>query len=173
MLYDVKEANPQLEIDWRAYFYRFVQEHGEPVEVSPIESDRFRIYSRLLFRDGWMYGAMDYQGPEFSPPGNPDQLRKLKLEYWTIREEKLRAEHSRLAKHIRTLRDWQTTRSIPLQTTSVYYDRTETGRPILKRTKPEDMDLRGLERKLADLGYLLAECEDQLKELNDDHERRD
>ena len=92
MLYDVKESNPQLEIDWRAYFYRFVQEHGEPVEVSPIESDRFRIYSRLLFRDGWMYGAMDYQGPEFSPPGNPDQLRKLKLEYWTI-EKKAESEH--------------------------------------------------------------------------------
>ena len=64
----------KVEFDWEAYYYSFVEKHGEPVE--------FR--GKLLFRDGWTY-APDYKGPEWAPPNDLKELRKVQTYYWETR----------------------------------------------------------------------------------------
>lgn len=161
----------QLSIDWRAYFLRFCAEHGEYVEIDWTESDRYPRCTKLLFADGWRYGALDYQGPEYPPPKERDKLLKLQVEYWRIRKAKTEAEWKKLDNMRDSLLNWQATRSLPLQASVVYPDRTETGKEILRRSKPEDLDLSGLKIRLEELSYLLAECTERLEELTSDLQR--
>lgn len=60
-------------LDHRAYFYKFCEEHGG----DPVEHE-----GRLLFRDGWTYSNIDYAGPEWPPPPDQNEVRRLKFAYW-------------------------------------------------------------------------------------------
>lgn len=139
--------------DWKAYFHKFMEVHGEPIKCD----------GRLLFGDGWGYSSTDYQGPEFPPPDDPKELRAIRLQYWTKQHAKLAAEQKALRDQIQTLTDWSATRSLPLQERRSYP--IEEGSRVYKWGKPEDMDLSGRKSKLADLDHLVAEAREELEAL--------
>lgn len=147
----------RVKLDWRAYFMNFCHVHGEPVEHA----------GRLLFRDGYRYSGVDYQGPEELPPEDPKRLRDLMVTYWTIRETKLKEDFVELGGHVRMLEEWQSHRELPLQQVVVYKERGEDGKVRLVKKEPEDLNLTGLKCKLTDLEILLEECKQQLSELKE------
>ncbi len=150
-----KTSKHRVRLDWRAYFYKFVEAHGEPV-----------VYNEgmLLFRDGWRYEIGDYQGPEHEPPVDEDKLQDLRRHYWEILKAKLQGEHADLKRQISMLVEWDMHRDQPLQQRVVYESRNEAG-VITLMSDAEDFDAGPLLSKLNGLEYLLKECEDNLVSL--------
>lgn len=109
----VPELSPiRTRYDWKAYYYSFVEAHGEPVNLYS-SSDEGRPI-RLVFPDGWTYG-LDYAGPEYPPPTDHEALRKLQTYYWSERLRMVR-EELRLTKQIQdSVRQTQAARSMPLK----------------------------------------------------------
>jgi hypothetical protein len=145
----------KLKLDWKEYFRKFVEEHGEPVEWQ----------DRLLFRDGWQYSNTRYQGPEVPPLVDGDKLKTLKIAYWKLLHERLSLEVRGLAGQIAMLTEWQNERSMPLQQRVSYLGTTEEGLPVRKRGDPEDLNLSGLNANLADRQYFKKEAQEMLDEL--------
>ena len=146
----------RVKLDWQAYFYGFLHTHGESVKYE----------GRLLFRDGWGYAPDNYQGPEYTPPKDERELRRLQTAYWTIYKKRLEDELLVVSRQIDTLRDWQESRSLPLQQRIMYVDRDSNNNPVAKIGPTEDMDLSGLQRKEGDLSYLIAEAKIELDGLH-------
>lgn len=101
----------RVNLDWRAYFYKFCEVHGEPVQWK----------GALLFQDGWRYSATSYQGPEFPPLEDPVQNRKSMLRYWKIRHNIIRAELLRLRETVSGIESLQRNKSVPLQQKSAQH----------------------------------------------------
>ena len=152
----------KLRLDWKEYFKKFVEAHGEPVDYG----------GRLLFRDGWQYSSTRYQGPEYPPPEDPANLREDKLTYWRLLHERLNREANELSQQITMLTQWQNEKSMPLQQRVAYPSTTETGLPILKRGDPEDLNLSGLNANLADRKYFRDEAQEMLDELVEKEDKR-
>lgn len=142
-------------LDWKAYFYEFCIVHGEPVIFKE---------NRLLFRDGWMYSATDYEGPEFPPPHNNQELDALVLQYWTIRKSQLTTAVTKLHHQIKTAKDAQATRNIPLQQTTYIQDGDR------RRRTHKPLDLSGIESRIQWIEADLIECEERLREIQQYHE---
>ena len=155
------KVNP-VRLDWKAYFYNFVELHGEPETQYNEEGQPYE----LLFADGWRYSAMDYQGPETKPPEDKRKLKQLQLVYWTQRSTRLQQEAENLERQIKTLGDWSEQRELPLQSVRTYRDRDDNGQVVLRRGEPENLDLTSLEDRLDDLTFLLQECTAELRKLN-------
>lgn len=143
-----------MRLDWKAYFYEFCGLHGEPVLYKE---------SRLLFRDGWMYSATDYEGPEFPPPEDNQELDKLVLEYWTIRKDALTKMVTKLHHHIKVIRDTQATHSAPLQQITYIQDGDK------RRRSYKRVDTSGIEARIEWIEADLRECEERLAEIHKYH----
>ena len=150
-------SKTKLRLDWREYFKKFVENHGEPVEWG----------GRLLFRDGWQYSSTQYQGPEVPPPEDLASLRGLKVAYWRLLHERLSLEIRGLAGQINMLTEWQNERSMPLQQRLSHPSRTELGYLYQKLGNPEPLDLSGLKANLADREYFRGEAQEMLDELTE------
>lgn len=139
-------------LDWRAYFYNFCREHGEPIQYHNV----------LLFRDGWRYG-MEYEGPEYPPPADHRELDILVMKYWLGR---LRVCNQALVKVI-TERDrivlFTANHSMELQQT-VYVDHGDRRQ---KASVP--LDLTPLDEKIKWYRADVRECEDMLAEIEEFH----
>lgn len=145
----------RVQLDWRAYFYRFMEVHGEPVVYQE---------DKLLFSDGWQYTIRDYQGPEYPPPSDSKKLCSLKREYWELLQAKLKREYQKLKRQVKTLQEWQSQRDLPLQRRIVYEGRNDAG-AISLMSETEELDLSSFSSKLNDFEYLLRECEENLSLL--------
>ena len=148
----------KLNLDWKEYFKKFVEAHGEPVDWQ----------DRLLFRDGWQYSNTRYQGSEQPPPEDPANLRGLKITYWRRLHKRLSREANDLSQQIVMLTQWQNERSMPLQQRVPYLGTTEEGLPVRKRGDPEDLNLSGLNANLADRHYFRKEAQEMLDELTEE-----
>ena len=95
----------RVDLDWRAYFYRFAEEHGG----NPVEID-----GRQVFPDGWSYSTTDYRGPEWSSPLEP-ALTQLLIRYWTERYEIVWDELKALKLAREDIVQQSIYRSVPLQ----------------------------------------------------------
>lgn len=98
-------------LDWRAYFAKFCEEHGEPVNYR----------GRLLFRDGYMYSATNHAGPEYSPPVG-EALSQLQSEYWTLRRRMIQEQIDDLTYVAESVFQMQAGRSVKLQQVTSYKD---------------------------------------------------
>lgn len=99
---------PQLKVklDWRNYYFRFSELHGG----TPI------IYKgRQLFQDGWGYSLEDYAGPEYPPPEDAKELRKLQIIYWYTRWNRAKNELNFVQSRASDLKNLQSAKSAPLQ----------------------------------------------------------
>lgn len=129
-----KRKRVKVRLDWREYFLRFCQVHGEPITIG----------SRLLFPDGWQYASTQYQGPEFAPPDDPDQLRELQLTYWRNRRTILAREYQRIKDVIDNLKTSQNSRSVPLQQREVIEGHNEETGSKERKTRIGNVDFQSL-----------------------------
>lgn len=139
-------------LDWKAYFKAFEEEHGK----NPVVFE-----GRLLFSDGWTYSASDHAGPEWPPPADEAELRRLQVAYWRKRKQIVSSELVRLRHDIDGLRHMQSVKSIPLRQVVRYFDSDAKKRV----TERQQLDLAGLESRLRWLEADAADCEAKLTEL--------
>jgi hypothetical protein len=78
------------DLQWRPYFLKFCEQHGDPVTVGP----------RLLYPDGFQYSSDSYSGPEWQPPDDPEELQRLVLMYWQVRRGGLQERLTQLRRII-------------------------------------------------------------------------
>ena len=94
-----------VELDWQEYFADFCFLHGKPVELA----------GRLWFPDGWSYSAFDYAGPEWGPPTERTELKRIKQQYWETRRIAVLTDLNAAAAELKTLEQAQQLRSVPLK----------------------------------------------------------
>jgi len=145
-----------VEIDWQATYFAFREKHG---------NDPVLYAKRLLFRDGWMHSATDYQGPEFRPPKDPKRLLFLKRKYWQLRLAVVSEELWELRRRVRSLRSLQEARDGPLQQTSQHWDGDESK---MVRTI-EGLDLSPLEGRIKWLEDDTEEYTRQMRSLTEEN----
>lgn len=158
-----------VKLDWRAYYQRFCEEHGDPVEWK----------GRLLFADGWGYSNMDYAGPEYPPPEIPDRpgeidqekLKGLQVTYWKVRYKLISRRLAVVRGRLQALTNLSSQKSLPLQGVIPYYDE-ETGRkrprlPSEPRSRELDLEKALGEHRqgIVNLESELARCVEELKSL--------
>jgi len=156
---DIRPDKPVLPIltinlDWRAYFLKFCEEHGDPV---PFEG-------RLLFPDGWTYSDRRYEGPEWPPPTDEAELRRITTWYWRLRKITVRAEAERILNMVKWIDENQYGRGAPLQHRVQPVD--DNGQPF-GPSVPADVDPTALRERLKFLDDDVAECEAKIKEIGD------
>ncbi len=142
-------------LDWKAYFDRFIEVHGEPIVYQK---------TRLLFSDGWQYSLASYQGPEYPPPELEKRLNELQLTYWQIYSKKIEDEANALHRQIVSLEEWQNTRELPLQQRVVYKTWDDDGKLTSVSFESEDLDLEPLRAKYRDLINIVQVCHENLDE---------
>lgn len=145
----------EIHLDWKAYFYRFLEVHGEPIVDG----------SMLLFRDGWTYEKSRYQGPEHPPPTDAPKLNALKQHYWKTLKKKLECEIGQKEKELDKYKKWDASRALPLQERITYKSRNDKDMITLV-SETREMNLSPLLSKIKDLQYLLEECEENLTLLD-------
>lgn len=138
--FNIEKRTPKtnVKVDWKAYFYKFCQVHGDPIQHKNV----------LIFEDGWRYPVDKYEGPEVPPPNDPEELIKLRLTYWYRRRGIVRYERDVLASHLDGLRNLQDRCSLPLQQSRV--DSTvdeDTGEKVVAR-RTFDIDFPAMEGRL-------------------------
>lgn len=144
-------AGLPIELNWTAYFDRFVQVHGEPV-----------LYDRrFLFADGWRYASDNHAGPEYPPPEDPKRLARLQVIYWTIMQKKHTDDILFLSRQIDALEAFQEAKDQPLQQTAAVFD------PDLGKTVRgvKDLDLQAMREVLEELEAKNSRCNDELRRL--------
>jgi len=155
-----KDTGPpplNIRIDWKAYFVRFCQEHGDPVQYS---------LDKLLFPDGWMYGGVDYSGPEWKPP-NKGQEMFLKRTYWEIRLKLVKNNLFPLEVRLHRLEETQAIRSVPLQQQILISQYSEEkGRPTLS-VERSDLDFEAYRERIDWLRKDMAICQQELAALTE------
>lgn len=141
----------RVRLDWRAYFNRFCQAQGEPVEHK----------GRWLFKNGWTYALTDYSGPEWEPPADTEELRKLKMAYWAKRRSMIKHELITLKFRHDGLRARQADLCCPLQEVVAVND--VDGKPAGVETR--DLQLDRIKLRIEWLEGDLEQCDGMLREL--------
>lgn len=149
-------AAPRVRLDWRAYFARFCEAHGN----NPVEHG-----GRLLFADGWRYSMTDHAGPEWPPPSGAD-FKELQRAYWNKRLALVEVERGRLQRTIGELQQLQDQRRVPLQQRTIVWsdDYAEDGHRMAT-VNCSDVQLMPLQQRLKLLTADVAHCGKMLKEL--------
>lgn len=150
-----QRSKGKIRLDWRAYFYQFLETHGEHVEDEGL----------LLFSDGWRYSSTEYYGPEYPPPENRKTLRRLQQVYWTKLRDKYRKEHRELELRLESLLSAEAAMSLPLQQRTLIPETNGQGLTVYRKSEATDLDLSILEHQFDNLALLISECNEQLKEL--------
>lgn len=146
-----REPRSVHKIDWRAYWKEFQRAHGDyPVKYRGV----------LLFRDGWTYSASHYEGPEWPPPEDAHELKKLVRAYWLHHKREIRSLWWPKEQELRNLEQLQSVKSLSLQVVGV--ETTEDG---YRRRTASPLDLEPLRFEVAHLKDILAECDVQIKLL--------
>lgn len=135
--------------DWKAYFINFCAINGgDPIEYN----------GRWLFRTGWTYAFKDHKGPEWPPPEDPKELRKLQVYYWNQREKQLVNIRKKLVTRYHSLKQFSKIKSIPLQVkTKVWNDFEE--RYVYDSV---ELNFRDLENEIRMITNEIEECYTQL-----------
>jgi hypothetical protein len=136
-------------IDWEEYFQEFRRVHG----LFPLVHK-----GRLLFPDGWTYSMTDYRGPEWPPPDDEVELRRLCLSYWYLRRKAIRRDLKIEQWRLDDVRALVGSRSCKLQQSTMYFD--QESRRIVKTKLP--LDVTQFEGRVAWLETALAECEEMI-----------
>ncbi len=140
-------------LDWRAYRERFVELHGDPVMSGGM----------LLFEDGWRLDVRP-GGVEMMPPEDAQELKRLRVEYWTHRLKVVAAERDLLRRTVDDLRAMQAGRGAPLQQAWIDVDQ-RSGKKFMARG---NVDPDAIEcGRLADCEAEVVRCQDVLEEMLD------
>ena len=142
----------KITLDWPGYFRAFCTDHGG----DPVVHE-----GRLLFRDGWRYSMSDHRGPEWPPPEDLTELKRLMTTYWHRKRVIVAHDVRQLEEAIKVLANAQRDRPTPLQRVVRYRD--ETGKVVTHRG-PLNLDVLRSGR-LAEMKRVLVKCDRMLAEL--------
>lgn len=137
-----------IELDWEKYFQEFCNVHGKyPV-----------VYNdKLLFYDGWMYSADNWEGPEYPPPKNKEQLIQLISYYWKRRYIIVQQEYDNLYHYIQGLEDLMRDKALPIFQRTEY--RGDDGKMV---TGTQQLDILLFRKRLEWLKDDIDNCERKL-----------
>lgn len=160
----VKNISPPfvIRLDWKDYWERFKDAHGEPVMWQ----------GWLLFSDGWLHHASDYAGEEKPPPEDTEELRTMQLAYWRTRRTIVGRERGSLRRFCEELKQSQGAKSMPLRMVQWVQQHDTDGNPIPgpKGRKSErcDVKVEDIEngRRMSDLNAAWDECNKALATLS-------
>ena len=148
---DLTRPSWQVHLDWVAYFRKFCEAHGEPVQYK----------GRLLFQDGWTYSKTNPAGPEWPPPEDEQEFVRLVRAYWLIKLRFLETESKQLDNYIRALSSMSDFKSVPLQQITLLRDAKDKK---VKRTV-SDLDLQMMKGRLADIDAQRLKIRGVVKQL--------
>ena len=154
----------RITLSWKAYFFQFVERHGDPVLYEPDGGSDQEGF--LIFPDGWRY-AIDYRGPEFEPPNDLRMLKDLQETYWRLRRGKLQRELDGIQQQIKWVERRQELTDIPLQQIVYYRSQPGDGGPYVMKSQTQDLNLVDIKYRAEDLSILIQECETKQEELSD------
>lgn len=160
-----------LRINWSAYYVEFSRTHGgDPVLYKQDKDTGKGGY--FLFRDGWMYSAASYTGPEYPPLDDEDCVYKIR-QYWTIRMRVLELELREMKDDALQLARLQDSRSAAMlhdrlgvvsTTVTETEEADDTGRRTSKQ-KIVSVDLDWMIAKIQDLTSEVAQCHRELVKI--------
>jgi hypothetical protein len=113
----------------------------------------------------------DYRGPEWPPPDDLKELRKLCLVYWHLRRKAVRTDLIKERWKLEDVKTLVASRSAPIQQVAVYFDR-EASKMVAARNP---LDVSQYEGRVAWLETALEECDEMIvhyQEVADVHEER-
>lgn len=139
----------KIQLDWKAYFEGFCEQHGKPVNHG----------GRLLFPDGWTYSRTDHKGPEWPPPTDPTRLEELRQAYWKARLEKAEQDWESVNRVYQNLSEMSRNRSVSLKIGVRVFDEETNG----YRRGVSDVDLDAIEDEVLMLKEEVEECKTHLK----------
>lgn len=142
-------------MNWRDYWNRFRETHGDPVPYK----------GRLLFADGWMYSATDYRGPEWAPPEDEGELRKLQLHYWLVRRRIVDLEHRQLWTVIKQIKETRASRSAPVRAETTTFAADDQGK--MKMTRQEVDEVQWERTRLKWLKDDISNCERMIERIKE------
>ena len=152
---DQESPKFRVELDWKAYYNAFKEKHGG----WPI------LYKgRQYFADGWSYSATSYSGPEWPPPDDPKELKRLQAVYWTVRKERAKADLDIANQRLAMLRDLQYQKDAKLQ--MIVKTKDETTGKI--ESTPEDFNPEVFDQVIDFYKDEIEQAEIQLKMLGDE-----
>ena len=147
-----------VKVDWREYYRRFEQRHGEPISWK----------GKLLFRDGWTHSSKDHAGPEWEPPDDPLVLHSMQTVYWQERLKLVTQEKDLLEHNQRGIEALQRGKSLPLVRRVKRWDEESQSMKVDREEVSPDMFKGRLDWLHADI----AECIEHLEELKQTTETR-
>jgi hypothetical protein len=122
--------------NWQLYFYEFCEKHGRPMQLWGVQ----------VFPDGFTYSATDYAGPEWRPPNDPHELRKLLLGYWSKLASLCKIELKKAERELANIELTQAERAAPLQHEWGEWDAAAG----CYRAKRGELDLGGFQVRVTD-----------------------
>lgn len=141
--------------DWKAYFREFCNKHGRhPVEIG----------NKLVFPDGWSYARNDYRGPEWPPPSVPEDLWRLKREYWKRRCAIIRKQRDALSAELENFAKQQLSRDATIQVNGIETYTDDDGHEHARMVSVP-VDWQTLKLKLQFLNEDLYQSEMELRTL--------
>lgn len=149
------QPSVKIKLDWRAYYLKFKELHGDPVEYA----------GRLLFPDAWMYSKTDYSGPEWAPPASAKWRHRLQYRYWAKRRLIVTQELVTLKEELLHVTSHQQRCSAPLQQSIVYTTEDDEGRKKMVRATG-DVELTGLRERISWLEADIGFCQENMNVIN-------
>jgi hypothetical protein len=143
-------------LDWREYFLRFCEDHG---------GNGIDLGDRIVFDDGWSYSSSRYEGPEWPPPPDPAELRRLMIRYWAERRGLVADELRHLQAVRRGLKEAMVQRSSPIMRKRLSRRRDGEGEREWFWER-EEVKLNAMDERIAWLASDVACCEAELLRLN-------
>lgn len=135
-------------IDWKGYFLRFCQAHGEPELLG----------GNLIFRDGWSYSGTDYKGPENPPSPDPIELDETVVRYWKGRRARCDQMLSKAIAVRERIETEQRKRSLPLQQTVFVQEEGTTKKGAVSlNTSALDLKIKWLRADIEEADRALVE----------------
>lgn len=146
----------QARIDWREVWEEFKRQHGG----TPL-----LFKGKLIFGDGWSHSATDYKGPEWPPPEDTHQLRRILLWYWGRRKTIVSHEIHILESQLGNLKDLAERRP-SLAWLKAYRRNFESAGPDAKQWVPQSgyEYMKWLEERIQWLQEDLKQCLQKIEE---------
>jgi hypothetical protein len=158
---NLEPIKPQvLRLSWKSYYEQFKLKHGQPVLYLNDKS----TFSNglLLFPDGWTYSTDGYAGPEYPPPENPEDLKRLQVAYWREKLGILKGLRLEAGTQLAGLRSIQDGKAMPLRYTKPRYD--EEGRP--SGVEEASVSFQDLGARIDQIDLDIEECEKKITGLS-------
>jgi hypothetical protein len=160
----ILKPSARIRLSWKSYYEQFKALHGQPVLW--MKDDAIYSNGLLLFQDGWTYSTESYAGPEYPPPPKESEdLRRLKVIYWTLKLGVLRSMRAGVDRQLTSLRSLQASRAMPLRYTIPRGNGVQSSEDGTVKADADKLDLTAMGARLDLIDLDIEDCKAKLEEL--------